>query len=457
MLKHVFMCRMKERTPAARERAARLIHGLRAIDAVLELEVGLDVGGTSVSHDLVATLTFADDAALERYHADARHRTVLGELRALCEAVAIVEHETAATASLREYLTFDDLSLLPGSNSGTPDDVCLDGPLTRKIVLRLPIVSAGMPAVTGAAMAIAMGELGGAGVVHRDQPIEQQCEMVNAVARHRPDRAIYPEATLADGERLVAAASCDPTDLERARRLERAGARVLFLDTPNALGRTVIDGVRRIRAEIAADLVIGSVVDGETARRYIDIGIDGIKVGLGAGATCSIRQTAGVGAPQATALARCYEAVAGSGVPLISDGGIRASGDVVKAFALGAGAVMIGSMLSGCEETPAEMIEEGGRAFKRLLGLRLAAFELAGPTGLPKVDAYLAHRTSPRVEGGEARVPVAGPCHLVLYTLRRSLRAGVHLAGAGSLRELPRSARFIRASQAGIGEAGVRG
>ncbi|WP_280151814.1 IMP dehydrogenase [Piscinibacter sp. XHJ-5] len=357
---------------------------------------------------------------------------------------------------LAEYLTFEDLSLLPGSNRGTPNGVCLTSPVTRRHALRVPLVSAGMPSITEAAMAISMGELGGLGVIHRYQSVEAQCAMTALVASHAPDRRIYGDASVLEGGRLLAAASVEPTDLERAIRLARAGAGILFLDTSNPVNDEVFDGARRIRAEVDADLVIGSVVDGHTVRRYAEIGIDGIKVGLGSGALCSIRQTTGVGAPQATALAECHESAAKAGVPLISDGGIRTSGDVVKALAIGASTAMLGSLLAGSDEAPGALVEIAGKPMKQVAGLRLGALEFDPPTGLPKVDAYLARHAAPRVEGGEGLIPASGPCHLTLLRLLRGIRAGIHMAGATSVDELRAKARLIRASAAGIAEAGVR-
>jgi IMP dehydrogenase len=356
---------------------------------------------------------------------------------------------------LPTYLTFEDLSILPGPNHGTPDGVSLTSPVTRRYVLRVPLLSAGMPSITETAMATAMGEFGGLGVIHRFQSVEAQCAMTAHVASHAPDLRIYRDASVVDG-RLLTAASVEPTDFARAIQLDRAGAHILFLDTSNPLSKDVFEGARRIRAEVNADLVIGSVVDGHTVQRYAEIGIDGIKVGLGSGALCSIRQTTGVGAPQATALAECRELAAKAGVPLVSDGGIRTSGDVVKALAIGASTVMLGSLLAGSDEAPGALVQIAGKPMKQVAGLRLGALEFDPPTGLPKVDAYLAEHAAPRVEGGEGLIPTSGPCHLVLLRLLRGIRAGVFMAGAASVDELCAKARLIRASTAGIAEAGVR-
>jgi IMP dehydrogenase/GMP reductase len=356
------------------------------------------------------------------------------------------------------YLTFDDFTLLPRRNSGSPEAVSLSERVSRRHRLGFPVLSAAMPSITEEAMAIAMGQFGGLGVLHRYAPIERQCRMVEAVASHAPDRGIYRSASVVEGGTLLAAASCGPGDLERARSLASAGARLLFLDTPNPANDEVFTGVARLREALPqVDLVIGSVVETDTAQRYLELGIDALKVGLGAGALCSIRRTAGVGAPQVTALEQVCLAARDHGVPVISDGGIKCAGDIVKALAIGASSVMLGSLLASCDETPGAVVEVNGRRMKEVAGLRLSDFELDGPTGYPTVDAYLREHSAPRVEGGDTRIPASGPCHLTLLQFLRSVRVGVHMSGARDLEELRRSARLVRVSPSGALEAGTTG
>jgi IMP dehydrogenase len=207
---------------------------------------------------------------------------------------------------------------------------------------------------------------------------------------------------------------------------------------------------------VDADLVIGSIVDAETALDYLRLGVDALKVGLGAGALCSIRLVAGVGAPQATALIKCRQAAAPFDVPVISDGGIRTSGDVVKALALGAESVMLGSLLAGCDESPGQVVRRDGALWKKVAGLKLNQIEIAPPTGYPRVDAYLQEHGVTRIEGGEGWTPAVGPCHWVLLRLLRGVRAGVHMAGARCVGELENKARLIRVSPSGAAESRIR-
>lgn len=358
--------------------------------------------------------------------------------------------------ALQTFLTFDDICLLPGHNRGTADEVSLATRISRNIHISVPLLSAGMPSITGAEMAIAMGEFGGLGVLHRYLDQQTQCELVASVAAHAPDKTIYPRASTGPNGQLLAAASVAPQDVDQARRLADSGASVLFLDTPNPSNDAVLQGVAAIRKSVSVDLVIGSVVESTTARRYLDLGVDALKVGLGAGALCTIRRTTGVGAPQVGALRECVALARTHGVPVLSDGGVRTSGDVVKALAVGASAAMLGSVLAGCDETPGDVVVRDGRRMKLVNGLALSALEFTLPTGYPEIDAYLADRAPPRVEGGDALVPVSGPCHLALLRLVRGIRGGIHLAGATDIADLQASARIIRASASGIAEAGLR-
>lgn len=355
------------------------------------------------------------------------------------------------------YLSFDDLTVLPRRNQGAADGVDLTSRVSRSHTLSFPLVSAAMPTITGASMAIAMGQFGGLGVVHRFASVEEQRSMLRQVVDYRPDLRVYPQASVTPAGHLLGAASVSPGDVERAKALADAGAQVLFLDTPNPTNDEVFDGASKIRQAVSTELVVGSVVDGETTRRYIDLGVDGIKVGLGSGAMCSMRRTTGVGVPQVSALSAVVDAAGSSGVAVISDGAARCGGDIVKALALGATAVMLGSMLAGCDETPPPTREVNGQPVKELAGLRFGHLEIEAPTGYPKVDEYLKAHDAPRIEGGDQTVPCTGPCHLRLLGLARSVRSGVHMAGGCNVPELTERARLVRVSGAGGAEAYVAG
>ena len=354
------------------------------------------------------------------------------------------------------YLTFDDLSLLPRHNHGTPENISLKTQVTKNFQLNLPLLSAGMPSITEADLAIAMGEFGGLGVIHRYMDIARQCSIVTKVSSYIPNQEIYPQASTQSNGRLITAASVEPMNIDAAKQLVSAGANILFLDTPNPPNEELFNSVATLRKLTDADLVIGSVVETNTAHRYLELGIDGIKIGLGSGALCTMRRTTGVGAPQITALHNCGQIAHQYNVPVISDGGTRTSGDIVKALAVGASTVMLGSLLAGCDETPGEVIEQDGCRMKTVKSLRLSTLEIETPTGFPKIDAYLREHIAPRVEGGDTLVSPNGPCHLTLMRLVKGIRSGIHLAGATSITELWSQARLIRTSFSGMIEASLR-
>ena len=354
------------------------------------------------------------------------------------------------------YLTFDDLCLLPGNNHGIPEDISLKTQVTQNFQLNLPLLSAGMPSITETDLAIAMGEFGGLGVIHRYLDLDVQCSMVNQVSSYIPNPQIYPQASTQANGHLITAASVAPMNIEAAQQLVQAGANILFLDTPNPGNEEIINSVATLRQLVAADLVIGSIVETQIAHRYLELGINGIKVGLGSGALCTMRQTTGVGAPQVTALHNCAQLAHQYGVPVISDGGIKTSGDIVKALAVGASSVMLGSLLAGCDETPGQIIEQDGCRLKKVEGLRLSILEIETPTGFPKIDAYLQKHSPPRVEGGETLVSLKGPCHLTLMQLVQGIRNGIYLVGATDIIELWSKARLIRTSFSGTIETSLR-
>lgn len=356
-----------------------------------------------------------------------------------------------------QYLTFDDLCIRPAINEGTPEQVSLRSSVTRHYTIHFPVLSAAMPHITGPNMAIAMGEFGGLGVVHRYMPVHEQCLAIESILAAEIDQTEFPLASLHPAtKQLITAASVDPLDRDRAIALCQSGVHILFLDTSNPGNRAIIEGVKRLRDEVDVDLVIGSVVTEEIAQIYIDLGIDALKVGLGSGALCSMRLASGVGVPQATAVEKCFSVTKDKGIPLISDGGTKNSGDIVKAIAVGASAVMIGSLLGGTDEAPGERVVQGETTYQIVSGLRLSLLEIDAPTGIRKVDQYLQHHDIPRVEGGSAKIKAKGPCQLTLLQLLRGIRCGFHLGGAKSIAELRANASLVRASFAGIAEASIQ-
>jgi IMP dehydrogenase len=263
----------------------------------------------------------------------------------------------------------------------------------------------------------------------------------------------YPHtATDERGSPLVAAAVGVGEDLEtRVSALVEAGVDALVIDTAHGHSKGVVEGLRRIKA-ICPDrpVIAGNVVTAEGSRELIAAGADAIKVGIGAGSICTTRVISGAGMPQVTAIARCAQVARGAGVPVIADGGIRYSGDIVKALAAGADTVMLGSLLAGLDESPGEMVIYEGRRFKDYRGMG----SLGAMQG-PGRDRYATGRGGGKLvpEGIEGRVPYKGRLHDYVYQLMGGLRAGMGYVGAVNLKELQEKARFVRVTYAGLIES----
>jgi IMP dehydrogenase len=251
--------------------------------------------------------------------------------------------------------------------------------------------------------------------------------------------------------RVGGAVGAAPRDVERARALVEAGVDVLVVDTAHGHSQGVLDAVARIRDQFPdVQLIAGNVATHEGAAALVERGVDGVKVGIGPGSICTTRVVTGVGVPQLTAVLAAVEGAAGR-VPVIADGGIKYSGDVVKALAAGAHAVMMGSMLAGTEESPGQAFLLEGRRFKTLRGMgSLAAMEEGS------ADRYFQEASDARKfvpEGIEGRVPYKGPAADTLYQLIGGLRSGMGYLGCPDVEALRMEPQFMRITGGGLRES----
>src|SRR6266478_3386479 len=264
----------------------------------------------------------------------------------------------------------------------------------------------------------------------------------------------YPNAAKDPQGRLRVGAAVGATGnvLERAQELAARNVDVLAIDTAHAHSARVLDAVRAIKKALPdVDLITGNVATYEGARDLIALGVDGVKVGIGPGSICTTRVVSGAGVPQMTAIAECARATRGSGVPLISDGGIKYSGDITKAIAAGADAVMIGSLFAGTDESPGETILYQGRTFKSYRGMGSLGAMSQGSS-----DRYSQESSSKLVpEGIEARVPHKGQLAELVYQLVGGLKSGMGYCGCRTIKELQERAKFLRVSSAGLRESHV--
>jgi len=339
-------------------------------------------------------------------------------------------------------LTFDDVLLVPGASEVLPAQVDLSTRLAPRLTLRVPLLSAAMDSVTEAPMAIAIARLGGLGVIHRNLTPERQAEEVAFVK--------------AEGLPCGAAVGAGGQAEARAELLAAAGADALFVDTAHGHSARVLETVRALARRYDLPIFGGNVASRDGARALGEAGAAGVKIGVGPGSICTTRVVAGVGVPQLTAIAEAARGLEGLPTTLIADGGIRASGDIVKALAAGAHAVMIGSLFAGTDPSPGDRFEQGGVVFKRYRGMGSLGAMSKGSGARDRYGQVAVSDVEKLVpEGVEASVPYRGPLADVAYQLLGGLRAGMGYVGAADLAALRACDRFVRITPAGYRESHV--
>lgn len=464
-----------------------------------------------------------------------------------------------------EYLTYDDVLLVPAFSEVLPRDVRIESKFTRNITLKTPIISSAMDTVTEATMAIAMAQDGGIGVLHKNMTAEKQAMEVRKVKRAESGMIMDPVTLAADaligeakklmseyriggipvvdgdkkligiitnrdlrfetedhktvGEvmtaqplvtaderttmeeaevilqankieklpvvrkdgtlmglityrdiskkrnkpnankddfgrlRVAAAVGVTPDVLDRVTLLVAANVDAIVIDTAHGHTQGVVDALKKVKGQFPQlDVVVGNIATAEAAKFLVAAGADAVKVGIGPGSICTTRVVAGVGVPQLSAVMVVADAIKGSGVPVIADGGIRYTGDIVKAIAAGADSVMLGSLLAGTNEAPGESIILDGRRFKSYRGMGSVEAMEAGSK-----DRYFQDveddikKLVP--EGIVGRVPYKGEVKDVMYQFIGGLRAGMGYCGAKDVETLKEKAQFVRITASGIAES----
>jgi IMP dehydrogenase len=463
-------------------------------------------------------------------------------------------------------LTFDDVLLVPGYSELIPSQADTSTLFSRRIRLSMPLVAAAMDTVSESRMAIAMAQLGGMAIIHKNLSIGEQSAEVLKVKRSesgmivnpitlRPDNTIQQalqlvrekgisglpivdeqgklvgiltnrdlrfagspggristimkakglitageDITMAEAKKLLhinrieklpvvdkdnilkglitfkdivktekfpgackdamgqlrvgAAVGTAQDTLERVQSLVAAKVDAIVIDTSHAHSRKVMQTIEKVRAAAGGiDLVVGNIATAHAARDLLALGVDGLKVGIGPGSICTTRVVTGAGVPQITAVMEVAGEVAGR-VPVIADGGIKFSGDITKALAAGASAVMIGSILAGTDESPGEMVIYQGRSYKKYRGMgSIAAMKSGSRDRYFQEDEFSESKLIP--EGIEGRVPYRGSVMNLIPLLIGGVRAGMGLTGCRSIDELHEKARFIRITFAGLKESHV--
>lgn len=332
---------------------------------------------------------------------------------------------------IRDGFTFDDVLIRPGASEIEPSQASIKTSVAG-IALDLPFLSAAMDRVTESEMAVALGKLGGLGVIHRNCSVEDQVAMVIAAKK----------------EGVKAAAACGPFHIDRAKALDEAGCDAIVVDCAHGHNLNVVESARKIKKSLKhAKLIFGNIATGEAAKAVCGF-VDAVKVGVGPGSICTTRLISGVGVPQLSAVLEVAAVASKKKVPVIADGGIRTSGDIAKALAAGASAVMLGNLFAGTDEAPGKIVEKDGKKYKEYRGMGSQAV-IKSASG---AERYFTHGRKAVPEGVEALVPCKGPVVEIVASLASGVQVGMGYVGAKTIPEFQKKAQFIRITHASIAE-----
>ncbi len=266
-------------------------------------------------------------------------------------------------------------------------------------------------------------------------------------------RIAHPNANKDDLGRLRVGAAIGVGQMDRAKALVDAGVDVLVLDSAHGHSKGIMDSVRAIKAELNVDVIAGNVATGEAVKALAEAGADAVKVGIGPGSICTTRIVAGVGVPQISAIDECAQAGREVGVPIIADGGIKYSGEIAKALAVGASSIMAGSLLAGTEESPGDLINFQGRQYKSYRGMGSIGAMQKGSNDRYFQEGTAADKLVP--EGIEGRVPFRGPIAGIIHQMMGGLRASMGYCGSESIAVFHEKAEFVEITSAGLKESHV--
>tara|TARA_B100001063_G_scaffold236177_1_gene255609 strand:- start:857 stop:2002 length:1146 start_codon:yes stop_codon:yes gene_type:complete len=263
----------------------------------------------------------------------------------------------------------------------------------------------------------------------------------------------YPNASKDQFGRLIVGAAIGVGQLDRATALVEAGVDVLVMDSAHGHSKGILDSVKDIKSKLDVEIIAGNVATSEGTKALIDAGADAVKVGIGPGSICTTRIVAGVGVPQISAIDECAAEGAKYGVPIIADGGIKYSGDVAKALAVGASSVMMGSALAGTDESPGELILYQGRKFKTYRGMGSIGAMTKGSTDRYFQEGTAADKLVP--EGIEGRVAYRGSIADIIHQMTGGLRSSMGYLGSGTITIFQETAEFVEITSAGLKESHV--
>ena len=343
---------------------------------------------------------------------------------------------------IKEALTFDDVTLVPKYSKILPSEVDTSIKLTSNRKLKIPLISSAMDTVTESKMAIAVAKAGGIGVIHRNLEIKKQIEEIRKVKKQKL---------------LVGAAvGAGPKELKRAKEILDEGVNLIVVDTAHGHTKKVseiIKYIKRIKDKKIA-LCAGNIATPEAAKFLLKLGVDIIKVGIGPGSICTTRLVAGIGVPQLSAILSVRKGIKNKNIKIIADGGVKYSGDLAKAFAAGADAVMIGSLFAGTDEAPGKIIKINGKLFKSFRGMGSV-----GAMNKGSADRYFQKKQKDRSkyvpEGVEGFSKYKGEVKNIIYKLIGGLRSSMGYLGSKQIKYLRNKPQFVKITKAGFYESMV--
>ena len=343
--------------------------------------------------------------------------------------------------TIKEALTFDDVLLLPKYSDVLPAKTNIYLQLTNKINLKVPFLTSAMDTVTEYKMATAIAKEGGMGIIHRNLNIKRQSKEVKKVKNQN----LY----------VGAAIGTNNEDIDRAKSLVLNGVDLIVIDTAHGHSEKVLKTLSKIKKNIKdVPICVGNVATGEAAKKLYDNGADIIKVGIGPGSICTTRMVAGIGVPQISAILEVKKALKNKKVKIISDGGIKFSGDIAKALAAGADAIMMGSIFAGTDESPGKKFKIKGKFYKQYRGMGSIGAMSAG-----SANRYFQKKFKDKSkfvpEGVEGRVEYKGKVSKIIYQLQGGLRSSMGYIGAKKLEDINKKAKFVKITKAGFYESMV--
>ena len=343
--------------------------------------------------------------------------------------------------TIKEALTFDDVLLLPKYSEVLPSKTNITLQLTKKISLKVPFLTSAMDTVTESKMAMAIAIEGGMGIIHRNLDIKKQAFEVKKVKNKKL---------------LVGAAvGTNQEDLDRARLLISNGVDLIVIDTAHGHSKKVLQTLLKIKKITKnVPVCVGNIATGEAAKKLYNSGADIIKVGIGPGSICTTRMVAGIGVPQISAIMEVKKALFKKNVKISSDGGIKFSGDIAKALAAGADAIMMGSIFAGTDESPGKKFKISGKFYKQYRGMGSIGAMSAGSANR-YFQKNFRDKSKFVPEGVEGRVEYKGKVSKIIYQLQGGLRSSMGYIGAKNLKEINKKAKFVKITKAGFYESMV--